>query len=292
MKSLTFAAAAVLAASVAAGSAEAFTSKSAKTVTVGTSTVAESTTFDVTIVNQTTGAAASLAFEGTTNVFRDSGESLQVTVNTNLAANRIITYTNNLDSSAVPFKFCEDTAKGIDGGGLVGQTDCAQTVPIVWGLMDAVGDYVFTPVALPGVGATNGVFITDRAHVATFTTKNSALDNNTTMKFCSGGAAVPNTAGDGLYPQFFGNPGVTSKDICQADGTTKIADAQELSKNIAVVGFDFLGTAGLGPNTTTVASDDTITLTSPFFMPMGADFRKATAQTYGTNTLTVELVTQ
>jgi len=51
-------------------------------------------------------------------------------------------------------KACLDTSKGIDGAGLVGVTDCATTVPMVWGAGDANDDYAFNAVAPPGVGAT------------------------------------------------------------------------------------------------------------------------------------------
>ena len=271
------------------GSAEAFTSKEKDTVTVSASGVTETTTFDATqVVTQgTADTPATLSFGDGGNDFRDSGEAIKVVVDTNVAANRLIIYTNNLGAEASP-KACLDTSKGIDSGGLVGSSDCAQTVPLVWGVTDANGDYTFTPRPLPDVGASNAVFVTDRAHVASFTALGSALDN-VALERCADEVDVTNTAGDGLYPQFFGVPG-QNLDLCRQDTKAKVPEAEELSKNIAVVGFDFLGTAGKAPNVP--ASSGSIDVTSPIYVPVAADFRKARAQNYTTNTLTIELVTQ
>ena len=272
----------------------AFTSKSKSTLSVAAAGVTESTTFSAGVGNFVTqgtgepGTPAALSFPGGNNDYRDSGEALRVEVSTNAAGNRVIIYTDNLNGTATP-QAQVNTATGIDGGGLVGVTDRTRTVPMLWGLTDANVDYVFTPVAPPGIGATNGIFVTDLAHVATFTTVSSALDN-LAMRRCSDLVAVTNTAADGLYPQFFGGPGI-DRDLCRQDTGVKVPEAEELSKNIAVVAFGFLGTAGTAPNTTTVAID-TMAVTSPIFVAFSADFRQAPAQNYATSTLTIELVTQ
>jgi hypothetical protein len=285
----------VLVLSMAMGPAEAYTSKVIRTVSVGASGVTGTAVLDMTIVAQGNAAdpAATLLFEGTTAALRDSGESLKLTVNANVAANRIIIYTNNSAIVANP-KACINTGLGNDSGGLVGIGSapiCELTVPVVWGLSDNNTDYTFTPVALPGVGATNGVFITDLAHVATFTTTGSALDN-LPMKRCVGGAVVANALNDGLYPQSFGRPN-EDNDLCRQSDSTKVLEAEELSKNIAVVGFGFTGINGTGPNTLTAIATDTIALTSPIYLPLGADFRQAAGDVqYATSTLTTELVTQ
>jgi hypothetical protein len=285
----------VLVLSMAMGPAEAYTSKVIRTVSVGASGVTGSATLNTTVVAQGNAAdpAATLVFEGTTNAFRDSGESLKIDVNTNVAGNRIIIYTNNSAAVATP-KACINTGLGNDSGGLVGTGSapiCELTVPLVWGLTDTNANYTFTETPSPGFGATNGVFITDLAHVATFTTSGSALDN-LPMKRCAGGAVVANALNDGLYPQFFGGVG-QDFDLCRQSDSTKVVEAEELSKNIAVVGFGFNGINGTGPNTATVIATDTIALASPIYLPMGADFRPAAGDVqYATSTLTTELVTQ
>ncbi len=303
-----------------AARAEAFTSKTVITtpISVSSSGVTATQTLTATVVQQNTADVPGTVSFGTGgNTFRDSGAALKVTVDTNLAAYRIIIYTSNLATAASP-KFCENTALGNDGGGLVGVTDCKETVPMVWaisltgvtatpdpkvftGTSSNLIDYSFT--ANPsGPGATNAVFITDRAHVATFTTKNSTLDNqlmkncvggtlNPTTKVCTGGTAVTNTAGDGLYPQFFGTAGQDS-DLYDTGTGAKIAAAEELSKNIAVVAFGCAGAKCNVPNIASAATDDVVQVTGPFYLPIGADFRTASAQSFGTNQLTLELITQ
>ncbi len=288
-----------------AGHADAYTSKLVSApISVSASGVAESTTFTTQIVQQNTpDTPGTLSFGSGGNTFRNSNAAIKLNVSTNVADNRVIIYTSNLSATASP-KFCEDTAKGIDGGGLVGVTDCKQTVPLIWAIgltgvtatstahvstgTSANVAYAFTPTA-SGVGATNGVFVTDKAHVASFTT-NTTLDN-AVMKKCSDGTPVTNTPGDGKYPQFFGSPGVDS-DLCdQQAPTVKNVLSQELSKNIAVVAFGCSANTCNLPNLAATSSD-IVQATGPFYLPVGADFRLAPAQNYSTNTLTVELVTQ
>lgn len=273
--------------------AQAFTTKERVTLSVSASGVDESTTFATSVVTQGAETATTLGFGNGGNTFRDSGAAIKVEVDTNVAGNRVIIYTNNLGAEASP-QACVNTATGIDGGGLVGNTDCSQTVPIVWAVQDANADYTFTPnppqEAFNATGASNGVFITDRAHVATFTSVGSALDNQA-MKRCADNVPVANTANDGLYPQFFGGAG-QDLDLCDQASSEEIDAAEELSKNIAVVAFGFLEDGGTAPDLATANPADTITVTSPIYLPIGADFRDATAQSYSTNTLTVELVTQ
>lgn len=293
------------------GPAEAYTSKTkAAALSVGASGVAELKTLTVGVVQQNTAdVTGTLTFAGTSNAFRDSGAALKLTIDTNVPNNRVIIYTDNLSAGAIP-QFCENTALGNDGGGLVGTLPtpgCKSTVPMVWGLgvtgiaadpdgnpLHFVGtstntDYVFTQNP-SGPGATNGVFITDLAHVVTFTTANSTLDNQA-MKRCSDNVVVTNTAGDGLYPQFFGGAGI-DRDLCDNVSGLKIAAAEELSKNIAVIAHGCSGTTCNVPHLATSNPADQIKVTGPFYVPIVADFRFAPPQNYATNTLTVELVSQ
>ena len=237
--------------------------------------------------------------------FRDSNESLKVSFDVNVPGARIFIFTNNQHPLANP-RFCGDPATGIDGGGLVGVSDCRATVPVVWAVLDTNTDYSFRPKVLPELGAENSVFITDRAHVRTFADVNGPIDNILT-KFCdpaATNAVLPtNTLGDGLYPQYFG-AGSVSLDLCSASDHVvfypggyiwpgdSIPQAQELSKNIAVVAFNLFNTKARVPDLSTADPADSLELTSPIYLPMGADFRRAFSMNYGSNTLDVNLVHQ
>jgi hypothetical protein len=250
--------------------------------------VTESTTFSTAIVAQgTADTPATLSFGAGGNAFRDSGEAIKVNVSTNLAANRVIVYTDNLNATASP-QAALDTSKGNDGGGLVGVSDRGQIVPMLWVIKDTNLDHVFTAATV----GDDEIYITDLAHVATYVTAGSTLDNQA-MKRCADSVSVPNATGDGLYPQFFGGPSV-NQDLCDQTSGAPIPQAQELSKNIAVVAFGCLGTACTAPNLSTPSPADTVAVTSPIYLPLGANFSvsTATAQDYATSTLTVELVTQ
>lgn len=272
--------------SLAAG-ADAYTPKLKSTISVTASGVTESTTFSTAIVAQgTADTAATLSFGTGGNAFRDSGEAIKVNVSTNLAANRVIVYTDNLNATASP-QASLNTALGNDGGGLVGVTDRGQIVPMLWVIKDTNLDHVFTTATV----GDDEIYITDRAHVATYVVPVGSTLDNQAMKRCADSVSVPNTPSDGLYPQFFGGPSV-NQDLCDQTSGDAIPQAQELSKNIAVVTFNCLGTACTAPDLSTASPLDTIAVTSPIYLPLGANFSTAPAQDYATSTLTVELVTQ
>ena len=310
--------------------AEAFTSRQPRTVPITGSGVTATMTMDADVVTQGSGdpgTVVPLSFGSGVNDFRDSGESIRITINSNLAGNRVIIYTDNLNSGAVP-KFCDDTSKGNDGGGLVGAgagaDDCKVTVPLLWAVQDSnVTNYGFTS----GTIGDDEIFITDRAHVVTYVdgalgigapvAEKQKLDTML-MKRCDTGAAVANPDSAGTladperYPQLFGSPGIADSDMCSAQvapitisgitiqpcpslpcpADSRVPFAQELNKNIAVVGYGFLGTVGNAPDLSSPSTTDFIAVTSPFYLPIAADFRTASGQSYATSTLTVELVTQ
>lgn len=309
----------------------AYTSQGKATISITGSGVTPTQAMTTTIVAQGTGdpgTPTTLSFGSGVNDFRDSGESIRIDVNTNLAGNRIIIYTDNLNATAVP-QAQVDTSLGNDGGGLVGVTDRRFIVPMLWALQDSnATNYAFTTATV----GDDEIYITDRAHVATYVdaalgTAASSTDKQTldtlAMKRCDTGAAVPNADNTGAagdpqrYPQFFGSPGVFDSDLCSgalsavtitpASGTpvtiqpcttapcpanSKIPFSEELSKNIAVAAFSCFGTSCTAPNLATASPSDSITVASPFYLPMAADFRSAPGQDYSTSTLTVELVTQ
>ena len=286
----------------------AFTSKGMQTVSVSASGVADTTLLSpvVVVAQGTADTPATLGFGTGGNTFRNSGDALKIDLTSNAAGNRLIIYTDNLSGSANP-QAQLNTGTGIDGGGLVGVTDKSQIVPLLWALEQTNAAHNF--------GATVGddeVFVTDKAHVRTFVTvvpgqtMGGTLDNMA-LKMCDAAATQPipvaNIPNDGLYTQYFGIGG-QNRDVCSNEagpvtinGVTiaagaKIPQAEELSKNIAVVAFGFIGKIGTAPKLSTPDPTDTMTLTAPFYMPVAADFRNAPAQNYATSTLTVELVTQ
>ena len=299
----------------------AYTSKTTATaISVVTSGVTPTQSLTSTIVLQNTGdpgTASTLTFGVGGNNYRDSGRAIRVDVNTNLAANRILIYTNNGPITAVP-QCGLNTELGNDCGGLIGVTDRNQVVPVLWGVEDANPDYNF--------GATigdNETYITDRAHVTTYvnavlplaTAAEQQKLDTLSMKRCDDNTPVANADNSGSptdpqrYPQLFGSPGIVDSDLCNNGGAisidpnpgvgaddvaiaagAKVPFSQELSKNIAVVAFSCLGASCTAPNLTSPGT--TKTVISPFFMPLAADFRTAPGQDYATSTLTLELVTQ
>ena len=174
------------------------------------------------------------------------------------------------------------------------------------------------------------LYLTDRAHVTTYVdaviplalvAEKQKLDTMA-IKRCDNDAAVANADNAGTqqdpqrYPQLFGSPGIANSDLCNASVssvtidpnpgvagdevvigpseslTEKIPFSEELSKNIAVVAYNCLGTTCKAPDLSTASSADSKDVVSPFFMPLVADFRTAPGQDYATSTLTLELVTQ
>ncbi|MDP3704105.1 MAG: hypothetical protein Q8R78_06930, partial [Candidatus Omnitrophota bacterium] len=222
---------------LSASQALAYTSKTTATpISVVSSGVTPTQALTTAVVTQGSGepgTASTLTFDVAGNTYRDSERAIRVTVDTNLAANRILIYTNNLNGGAVP-QCTLDTSLGNDCGGLIGVTDRSQVVPVLWGVEDANPDYIF--------GATvgdNEVFITDRAHVATYVdavlsaataAEKQKLDILAFRRCDDQTTAVANAdnAGTGpdpqRYPQFFGDPGIANKDLCSASVSQVIID--------------------------------------------------------------------
>ena len=125
MKQLLSVALSVVFASLYAMPVHAYTSTGQSTViTTAGGSLEALTSFTVSIVTQGTDTVTTLGFESVTNAFIDSGEAIKVNVSTNLAANRVIIYTDNLSGGASP-QAQIDTSLGIDGGGLGGESDRA-----------------------------------------------------------------------------------------------------------------------------------------------------------------------
>src|SRR3989338_4379165 len=148
-----------------ASQAFAYTQKTTATpISVVSSGVTPTQTLTTAVVTQNSGepgTVSTLTFGTGGNTYRDSGRAIRVTVDTNLAANRILIYTNNGPATAVP-QCSLNTELGNDCGGLIGVTDRSQVVPVLWAVEDANPDFNFG--ASPSDATGNAGDITDRAH--------------------------------------------------------------------------------------------------------------------------------
>lgn len=274
--------------------------------------------FTVSSVLQGTGAAGAIDF-GTSPVgFADSGEALKIKGGTNQVNNRLIIYTDNNTNTTLPNKApTGDPATGVDGSGLVGQTDPAQTVALFWGCDTTANnspntdvDYAFGNPQVPVDGGSgNCTYIVDVRHTMSFTAVNSTLDN--APLFTLAGTSVTNTAGDGLYPQLWDSDLYSSATV----HTTATKVSPSLYSTIATVMFNIgpvaTGTdngffVGTMPQIKTydgipgsVKSGDVITARlsktdatagGELYLAIGGDFNGKPAQTYSTAKLFVALV--
>ena len=252
--------------------------------------------FTVGIVKQSDGSPDSLAFETPSGVY-DSEEALQIKGGTDEVNARIIIYTDNDSNSGVHEKPTVDPATGIDGSGLVGQTNPGFSVPLIWGTKSAADNdpntrenyTLFTAANLDG--GVNAVYIVDTRHTHSFTTVGSALDNGPV--FDSAGVAVVNTTGDGLYPQRW------DETLYKEAAKTNVF-AEPLYSTIATVAFG-LGNDGTDyicnvPKLTTSDSTDNVAAklgvggTDGLYIYIGGDFRAKPAQVYSTGQLILAVV--
>ncbi len=270
--------------------------------------------FSVVSVTQgvTPGVPAALDF-GTVSVpLADSAEALMIRAKTNNVNNRLIVYTDNNLNTVAPNKApTVNPATGIDGGGLVGQTEPGYSVALFWGTATAANnapntntDYVFGNPSVPVEGGSgNCVYVVDKRHTASFTNVGSALDNATLYLFNGTPYAPANVLNDGLYPQLWDidlyNSAVTHND------TTKVSPS--LYSTIATVAFGIGAGGGTDtgyyvasvPQLRTLVNTDTITTRTSndagtagteMYIAIGGDYTSKPAQVYSTAKLSVALV--
>lgn len=238
----------------------------------------------------------------------NSSKALKITGGTNEANARIVIYTDNNSNTVPPNQVPGvDPETGIDGAGLVGQTNPALVAPMFWGAKSAAnGDpnssvvYTFTNPASPVEGSSgNSVYIVDKRHTKSFTTVGSVLDN-VVLYYADGSSGPVNTLNDGLYPQFWGADLYDSPTDHSA--AHKVSPA--LFSSIATIVYGIApGTDSYVcnvPNLTTLNPSDSVTakLTrygsgttdSYLYVCIGADFTGKPAQAYSTGRLFVEIV--
>lgn len=287
--------------------AQAYTNLQTPVTVSATGTLVGTTiAFSATLVAQGTGTAATTVDFTTPSGISDSGEAIKIKGGTNQVNSRVIVYTENNLNTVLPNKAPTiDPATGIDGSGLVGQTDPVFSVPLFWGTTTGVNndpninpDYVFDGNLNDGIGE---VYMVDRRHTASFTTVGSTLDNASLWTFA--GVPVPNTLNDGLYPQLW--------DLDIYNSPTVHTDATRVSPSlystIATVMFGIATGAGTDagyyignvPKISTVSTSDSITARlsktdgsagGEMYIAIGGDFSGKPAQVYSTAKLTVAIV--
>ena len=270
--------------------------------------------FSVTSVAQgaTPGVSAAMDFGTVTTNIADSGESLMIRAKTNTVNNRLIVYTDN-NLNTTPHKVpTVDPNIGIDGGGLVGQTDPGYSVALFWGTKTVANndpntntDYVFGDPSVPVEGGNgNCVYLVDKRHTMSFTTKsNVATSLDCKELYTFAGTLVPNTDNDGLYPQLWDVDLYDSATI--HNDTTKVSPA--LYSTIATIAFG-IGAGGSTdagyyvasvPQLRTLATNDSITTRTSkndgtagteMYIAIGGDYTSKPTQTYSTAKLYVALV--
>lgn len=287
--------------------AQAYTNLQTPVTVSATGTLVGTTiAFSATLVAQGTGTAATTIDFTTPNGISDSGEAIKIKGGTNLVNSRVIIYTENDLNTVPPNKAATvNPATGVDGAGLVGQTDPSFSVPLFWGTTTGVNndpntnpDYVFDGDLNDGIGE---VFIVDKRHSASFTTVGSVLDNASLWTFA--GISVPNTLNDGLYPQLW--------ELDLYNSATVHTDATRVSPSLyntiatTMFGIATGGGSDLGfyvgsvPKISTVSTSDSITARlsktdgtagGEMYLAIGGDFSGKPAQVYSTAKLAVAIV--
>lgn len=271
--------------------------------------------FTATLVQQGSATTATSIDFGilSTGGLADSGEAIKIKGGTNLVNARVIIYTENNLNTVAPNKApTVDPNTGIDGGGLVGQTEPGYTVALFWGTDTSANnapntntDYVFGDPQVPVEGGSgNCNYIVDKRHTMSFTTPSAvptSLDCKELYEF--DGTPVPNTDNDGLYPQRWDEDLYDSATVHTV--TTKVSPS--LYSTIATIAFGVSEGGGDDagyyianvPQLRTLATDDSITARlsktdvsagGELYIAMGGDFTSKPAQVYSTAKLTVAMV--
>lgn len=283
----------------------------AVTITATGTLSGDTKTFVAQVVNQGTDGTpgTSITFSSPSGL-TDSGKALRITGGTNEIDARIIIYTDNA-SQFNPTTPEINPATGADGGGLVGQANKAYAAAMFWGVKSGGDlqpnenvDYGFADPAAPVEGGSgNSVYIVDKRHTASFTTANTALDNNDLYQL--DGTLVVNVDNDGLYPQGW------NYDLYDKINTdpSRVVVSQALYKNIATIAFGVQVGGSLDPENYICSVPKLITVSNSgdnvkarllktgltgsdayLYICIGADFRGLPAQQYSTTALVVEMV--
>jgi len=294
---------------------------SAVQITATGELVGATLTFSGIVVDQATGANSSSAIDfGTiSSGINDSGRALKITGGTNEVNARIIIYTDNDNNTYVPGV---DPNTGVDGSGMVGETETGYVVPFIWGVKSAADydpnqnvNYAFDGNLDDGIGE---VFVVDKRHTRSFTDgrafpllengwTETQLDTNNLYK--ADGAVVTNgPSNDNLYPQLWDEDLYDKNPVTDS---TAVVVSQALYKNIATVAYNIGAGIDDGVDDDTAyyvcnTANLTTTNTADFvkaklgkidttageylYIYIGADFTGRPAQDYTTNQLYVQMV--
>jgi len=300
--------------------AEAYTELKTSVAITATGIVGPNTeTITIDLVTQGGGVpspAGQITFETASGPTADSEEAIRIRTGSNVLTSRIVVYTDNDNNTTgdnnVPTL---DPEKGIDGGGMVGQTDPDYAVSLMWAV-ETIPDTVPDPdVAGPNRNVNYGfdgdtddgvgeIYMVDKRHRVSFCKpgdKNTAIDNNPLYEDLAG--TIPtdplNVVNDGLYPQSwdkdYWDPTLTD-DPATSDVDERLV-SPSLYSTIATVAFG-LGHDGTNyicsvPDISTAATDDNILAnlgiggTDGIYIYVGANFVGKPAQTYSTGQLYV-----
>ncbi|GEM_PF-2608842 len=298
------------------------------TITASGTLAGTTIAFSAAIVAQSTGTALSTIDFTSPSGISDSGEAIKLKGGTNQVNARVIIYTENDLNTTAPNKApTVSPATGIDGGGLVGQTEPGYSIALFWGTQTGANnapntniDYVFGNPAAPVEGGTgNCVYIVDKRHTHSFTGTldapyalnpapfNTAAGMDSNAMYTLAGAVVANPASTGgqpgLYPQVWDQD---YYDKINTDPTRKIV-SPSLFSTIATVMYGIStgasGDAGYYIGSVaelrTLSSSDNIsarlsktdgTAGGEMYVYIGGDFVGKPAQVYSTAKLTVAIV--
>lgn len=236
----------------------------------------------------------------------DSARAIRIYGGTNTINARVIVYTDNNTNTTAPNKApTVNPNTGVDGSGMVGQTEPGYVVPLLLGINSAAnGDpnlnvnYVFDTNTNDGIGE---AFIVDKRHTHTFTGQAAGLGLDNVAMYTLAGAAVTNTSNDTLYPQAWD---ADYYDKINTD-PTRVIISEALYKNIATVAYAISPTTTAmtyncnTANMTTSSGADfvtaqitgsTATTLKPLYVHIEGDFTGRPAQTYSTAKLMVGMV--
>ena len=298
--------------------------KTPVSVTATGEIIGDTVAFDAQVVPQAGGSAQSeIDFSNPSGV-ANSGDALKIRGGTNVVGGRVIIYTDN--ASYFTSQDHDPRVKkvglvykptGIDGAGLVGQTEKGYVAALIWGVSTTPN----TPAAYTFDGDLNDkigeVYIVDKGHTFSFVGIGTPTDTQALYRL--DGTPVTNALLEGvdsdgnpvaLYPQSFGTVGAgTDFDLYDkiASDTSRVVVSQQLTKNIATIAYNIGPGTGANtgfyvcqmPNLTTTDGADFVsaklgktdgTAGTEIYVNVGGVFSGLPAQVYETNKLYVAIV--
>ncbi len=282
--------------------------------------------FAASIVSQVGSTPASqITFTSPSGV-ANSGQALKIRGGTNQVGGRVVIYTDN--ASLFTSQDHDPRVKkvgavykptGIDGAGLVGETEAGYVAALIWGISTTPNTnaaYTFDSNLNSGL---TDVFVVDKSHNFSFV--GTGTPSDTQAMYRKDGTAVTNALTEGvdsnlnpvaLYPQYFGTVGTgdaNNWDLYDKINTdsTRVVVSQQLTKNIATIAFSIAPGTGADagfyvcnlPNLTTVSTSDSVTARlgkadgtpgTEIYVNIGGVFTGLPAQNYSTNKLYVAIV--